>query len=535
MKIEQSQNILNWYNFNDKQDVLEVGLNNEKITELLNQKCKSVITIKANKDSLNEIKDKKFDIITLIGIEESLKKDSEESIKLIELLNLLNFKLKENGKILLAVDNKFGIRFFAGNPEKILNKKFESLIGYNNEFSKIETFTKKYLENLLIKNGYKFYFYYPLPDYKIPNVIFTDRQLPNYTSIDKYNPYFTEKSDILINEIDVFREILKTDENMFTFFANSFLIEISKSDVNKKYKYISFNNIRKEEYQLITKITDEYVEKDIVSEKATIHYNNIKYNLKILESNNIKTVDYIENEIIKSRYVNQDYMLNNVLARFLEQGDKESFFEILDRYILLISKNAYIENDYEKTAFAKYGIEVDSDIIKKMHFVKNCLWDMTFKNCFYVNDEFLFFDQEWNEENLPYEYILYRSIFYTISLRRFLNIEELFKKYNLECYIDVFKKLDDKLQKKIRNNEVWNFYSQNCYFDIDATKQEIINLNKRSEAQIGAIKNLKKENELLTNENQEINRKNQELIEENIRLINQKFSTKIKRLFKTKN
>ena len=55
----------------------------------------------------------------------------------------------------------------------------------------------------------------------MPNVIFTDEQLPKYNSIDKYNPYYTDKSDILMNEIDVFREILKTDENMFTFFVSS--------------------------------------------------------------------------------------------------------------------------------------------------------------------------------------------------------------------------------------------------------------------------------------------------------------------------
>ncbi len=31
-------------------------------------------------------------------------------------------------------------------------------------------------------------------------------------------------------------------------------------------------------------------------------------------------------------------------------------------------------------------------------------------------------------KNVPIEYILYRSILYTISLRRYVNIEELFEK-----------------------------------------------------------------------------------------------------------
>ena len=172
---------------------------------------------------------------------------------------------------------------------------------------KIETFTKTKLEKELLDNGYKVNFYYPLPDYKLPNVIFTEKELPKYNSVDKYNPYYTEKSDTVINEIDVFREILKTDEDMF-----SFLIEVSKSETEQLYKYISFNNMRKQEYRLITKIADNYVEKQVVSKEANKHYEQIKQNMKILEENEIKTVDYIENDIIRSTYIEQKYLLNNI-------------------------------------------------------------------------------------------------------------------------------------------------------------------------------------------------------------------------------
>ena len=115
---------------------------------------------------------------------------------------------------------------------------------------------------------------------------------------------------------------------------------------------------------------------------------------------------------------------------------------------------------------------------------------MTFKNCFYIDNEFYFFDQEWAEENLPTEYILYRSIIYTISLRRFINIEDWLKKYNLKKYEELFKKLDDKLQEKIRDNFIWEFYSKNKDFDIDGTKQELINMEIRNMAQKQEIENL---------------------------------------------
>ena len=49
-------------------------------------------------------------------------------ITLEEALKTLTPYLTESGKFLLAIDNKFGLRYFSGHPEHILNRKFESLI-----------------------------------------------------------------------------------------------------------------------------------------------------------------------------------------------------------------------------------------------------------------------------------------------------------------------------------------------------------------------------------------------------------------------
>lgn len=522
MEIVQSQNILNWYPFQKDQDILEIGGNLGRLSNLFSEKCNKVTTIEPNKENVEKIEKKqnleiiqttlnklelsnKYDIITLIGTTERIKELIGENLSLAEIVKILEKYLKPNGKILIATDNKFGLKFFAGNPEKILNKKFESLIGYNNEAEKIETFTKSRLKKILNDLGYNTRFYYPLPDYKLPNVIFSDTQLPKYNSVDKYNPYYTEKSDIIINEIDVFREILKNDEDMFTFFANSFLVEATKGECNKEYKYISFNNLRKEKYQLITKIAETYVEKQIVNENSKQHYENIKNNMKILEENGIDVLDYIEDEKIKSRYIEQRYLLNNILTEKLENCKQEEFENILNQYIDIINKNSYKETDYNKTVFSKYDVYIENKaIIKDLHFLKNGLWDMTFKNCFLLDDKFLFFDQEWNEENLPAEYILYRAILYTISLRRFIKIDDLLEKYNLTQYIELFTKLDEKLQEEIRDDETWKFYGQDHSFNIDDTKQEIINLNARASSQEAAMKNLQKENENLKKANMKL-------------------------------
>ena len=513
-----SQNLINWYPFNTKDTVLQIGGDLGELTQVFCNNCEKVVTIEPNIEKAKAIAkryenrenleiivgniddiilEEKFSIITIIG--------NNPKIKLKDNIQKLERNLKENGNFIIAVDNKFGLRYFMGNPENILNKKFESLIGYNNEPEKIESFTKSSLEQIFNSIGYKYTFYYPLPDYKMPNVIFSEKQKAKYNSIDKYNPYYKENSTIIANEIDVYREILKTDQQMFEFFTNSFLIILEKEKNEELPLYISYNNMRKEKYRLITKISKNVVEKKPVSKEAEGHYNNIKKNIELLQQNNIKTVDYIENGSIKSKYINQENLLNTVLTKSLEENNQQEFENIIEKYIQNLKKNKKVEPEYKDTIFSKYNIQIeDKNILKELYFVENGFWDMTFKNCFYIENELYFFDQEWREKNVPIEYILYRSILYTISLRRYVNIEELFEKYHISKYKNIFEALDNKIQEEIRSNKIWKFYSQNKYIDIDASLQELHNLQIRDNSKQLAIEQLDKEKQELIEEKQKM-------------------------------
>lgn len=516
-----NKNILNWYPFKPNANALEIGGESLEVTDLLCEKLKDVVKIvekdvtkeenveKISKDdsknknlqvivgNLKEIElVEKFDYIILIG---SLPYVSKQiGCKSEEYLSLLDNLLKDDGKLIIAVDNKFAIRYFAGDPENHLNKKFVSLLNYNNETDKIETYTRQKLVQILDRNGYKYKnFYYPLPDYRMPNVIFSDEELPKYNNVDKYVPYHTEKSDILFNEIDLFREVLKEDEKMFTFFTNSYLVEASKIKNPIKYKYISYNNMRKKEYRLITKIGQEYVEKEVVDENSNNHYEQIKENIKLLNKAKIKTLDEINENKIKSLYINQDRLLSFVLAKKLEENKIDEFYQIVDEFYNQIKKLSTPLNNKTQTIFENYNIEISQEQKEKLNFVEVGLWDMTFKNCFYIENKFYFFDQEWKDECIPTEYILYRSIVYTISLRRFINIDEILKKYKLDQYLDIFKKLDECMQEKIRDEKIWEHYSKDYSFNIDDTKQEMINMKIRSNEKDLAIEKLKKKVEEL--------------------------------------
>lgn len=552
----QPQNLINWNpNINSNSTVLQVGGNLGEITSVLCQKSKFVTVIEPNYEkgmaiskrtekyenleiligSINEIDiSKKYDVIFIIDFIPRIEEIFGEKIDFRGAIKKLENYLNITGKFIWAVDNKYGLKYFIGHPENVYNKKFLSLLGYSSVKNKVETFTKSTIEQKLSDLGYTFRFYYPLPDFRLPNVIFSDEQLPDYTNIDKYYPYMRDNTDILINEVDLFREILKDNPDQFTFFANSYLVEFSKSSINDDYKYISFNNLRKREYRLITKISDKYVEKQWINSYSKEHYENMKKNIVLMHNNNINTVDYIADGFVRSKYIDRKYMLENVLINDILSNNMESFYEKINRYYEELKNNSYQINDFKKTVFDKYDIEVKIPI-DGLHFLSKGLWDMTFTNSFYIENKFCFFDQEWEEDSIPAEYILYRAITYSILLRKYINIQELMNKFGLNIYQEIFNQLDIKLQEKIRDERMWTYYSQNYYFDIDSTKQEMINMGIRSKAKDGAIENLQKEiNDyklMLENKQKETEKLIAEKNNLNLQINNMMFS-KIKRRIK---
>ena len=72
-----------------------------------------------------------------------------------------------------------------------------------------------------------------MPDYKLPNIIFSDEYLPNEQTIDAYMPYLSEENmAVEYDEKEAYRDILKN--NKFDFFANSFFIEVSENKIDTK-------------------------------------------------------------------------------------------------------------------------------------------------------------------------------------------------------------------------------------------------------------------------------------------------------------
>jgi 2-polyprenyl-3-methyl-5-hydroxy-6-metoxy-1,4-benzoquinol methylase len=115
----------------------------------------------------------KFDYITLIGVLEYSNLYSVAENPHQHVLQRCFELLSPNGQIIIAIENKLGLKYFAGAKEDHVGIP---MFGLENLYDakSVRTFGKFELENLLTSAGFEsMVFNSPLPDYKLTNSVIT--------------------------------------------------------------------------------------------------------------------------------------------------------------------------------------------------------------------------------------------------------------------------------------------------------------------------------------------------------------------------
>ena len=247
---ELRSNIIESLPITKEDKVLEIGAGCGAITGKLAEKAKEVTCIDLSKrrSLINAYKNKEYDNITIVvgnfqDIERNLKEkydyitltgvfeyaelyiDSENPYP--ALLQMLAGHLSEKGKLVVAIENRLGLKYWAGCGEDHLSQYFVGLEGYPSVHG-VKTFSKKEWEVLLREGGFENYiFYYPYPDYKFPLVIYSDDYLPKIGELVDNEINMDQDRLCLFDEGRVFDTIIEND--LFPEFSNSFLIIIENN------------------------------------------------------------------------------------------------------------------------------------------------------------------------------------------------------------------------------------------------------------------------------------------------------------------
>lgn len=365
------ENIVEWIPMDKSARVLEVGSGCGAITGALARKAGSVTCvdlsrkrslINAHRHSdcdnvtihVGNFKDiepdlpKDFDYICLIGVFEYGQSYIGGETPFEDFLKILMPHLGADGRIVIAIENKYGLKYFAGCKEDHLGTWFSGIENYA-DGGGVRTFSRKGLEKIFRTCGVKeAHFYYPYPDYKFMTTLYSDAWLPGKGELSNNLRNFDRDRMLLFDEKNAFDGIV--EEGLFPVFSNSITAVIGRRfDI----RYVKYSNDRAPEYAIRTEIggaseEEIRVRKYPVNEEAADHirgmeaaYKNLveKYQGGRLDINRCKLEEDEGQVYIQFEFV-QGTPLSELMDRCLEKNDQEGFRRLFMEYMERIGYNS---------------------------------------------------------------------------------------------------------------------------------------------------------------------------------------------------
>lgn len=468
--------ILNWYTFKRDAQLLEIGGGLGALTGLFCDRCSHVTTVERSltrasiiceryndKNNLeiyagdidNVKLGRKYDYIVGIGLLESQELHSKQIEPYAKFLKRALRFLKPDGKLLLAVENRYGIRYFCGARDSKTGVPFDGLNQYDGEDNKY-SFSKQEVSDILEKAGLKkTKFYYPLPDYKLTQLIYSQDYLPKGSIRDKVIPYYTDKDTLVSVEADIYDDLIAN--GVFEFFSNSFLVEGTFEGEFCPVVYAALSTDRGKEHGFATTIhSDKTVRKRALYQEGE---KSIRYsydNIKDIERHGIKIVPHdMENKEIIMPFI-EAVPFMDYLSTVIKE-DKNRFIELLDElYSSILASSEHIHE--EKNALVNEG----GPGLAWGPILKYAYIDMVPMNCFYLDGTFAFYDQEFRRKNYPAGYTMFRVLLYTYLFithaESILPQEEMKRRYGIEDLWNIYLAEEGRFISQNRNHRVYKYF-----------------------------------------------------------------------------
>lgn len=481
---EMRWGLYSWYDFGENTRLLEIGAGFGALTGLFCKKCKSVVATERSKvraealvnrfknvqnlevyvgDVLSMEFTDKFDVIVLTGILERQGRGTSEREVYSGYLQQLKALLAPKGRLLLAVENRFGLKYMCGAEEPHTGRPFDGLNHYpfgTGGYS----FSREELADILVRSGLNSCkFYYPLPDYKIPQVIYSQNYLPQTKIGERLVPYYVKRDSLIAIETDLYDDIV--ENGVFEFFANSFLVECSVDATSCLVDFATVTLDRGHERGTITAIrNDNIVIKQAIFPEGKKNIHRLFSNMRALQERRVPVVAIHMEKDTAVMPVREEPLASAFLKQAVSDKtiDLYDYFERLYAYIMKSSDPV----DSKRNAFLLQWPGEAYDSLDFGVILSRAYIEMIPMNAFWVNNDFVFFDQEFVCDNYPAGYVLFRALKNTYifipEAERLVTLHDMKKHFNLEQVWDVYEKQDEQFLIQVRRlKENRTFYNWN--------------------------------------------------------------------------
>jgi len=146
------------------------------------ERCRDLSRVTVVCDNIKNFRsDQRFDIVTLIGVMEYSPKFIGGDAPVEECLRIAKQYLKPDGALVVAIENRLGLKYWNNCAEDHTGRMFDSV---HDSYSPgtVATFGREELKNLLTAAGFgSAVFFFPFPDYKLPSVVVRESALQHRT------------------------------------------------------------------------------------------------------------------------------------------------------------------------------------------------------------------------------------------------------------------------------------------------------------------------------------------------------------------
>ncbi len=421
---EIRKEIMAWYELIPGSSVLYCGEQDDPVAELLRERGLRVECmtkgqlLKATEEAAESVKGC-YDLAVSVAYPERLEHPEE-------LFAALKCCLKPEGRLLLGMNNRMGIRYFIGDRDPHTNRNYDGVEGYRRAYSKPQdpfmgrSYNEAELKEMLLAAGFqKLCFFSVLSDLSDATVLFREDYLPAEDLATRITPRYEFPETVFLEEEGLYGQLIRN--GLFHKMANAYFIECFDTGEPADVLQATLSMSRGKENALVTLLhADQTVEKKALYPEGEERLTQIVTHLRELRKRGIATIDLKQDGASLHMPLEAAEIGQQHLRRMLET-DTELFLKEMDHFRdLILQSSEHVREDQG---------DGEGVLLKKGYI------DMVPLNTFFKDGEFVFFDQEFAVENYPANAIISRLVctFYdrNIELQKYYPKEKLLERYGL--------------------------------------------------------------------------------------------------------
>lgn len=342
-------------------------------------------------------KDSDFDYVLGLSVVETVAEP-------IHLLKRMYAVLNSTGRLLIGANNRLGVKYFCGARDPYTGRSFDGIENYykmtkaDRAYMAGRCYSRDELMHMLETAGIvNNKFYAVMPNLQETQLVYAQDYLPKEELAIRYFPVYDYPDSVFLNEEYLYTDLAKN--GMFHAMANSYIIECSRDGTFDDTLHATLSLDRGREDSLATIIKEvaceRCVEKRPIYPEGKLKAEKLIEAAAYLRDYGVNVVDAtISDDVYRMPYIDAPIAMNYLYE--LAKQDKDAFIREMDRLVeIILASSKHVSEDTGDGM----GITLERAYV-----------DLVPLNCFYVDGEYLFYDQEFYYENYPANVIIYRTL-----------------------------------------------------------------------------------------------------------------------------